>query len=69
MFCMLCGSPTREVKGKLVCDECHRIAEGCCEGAGEKAQAILAEMEEIAAELNAEYGKDAISLPSPRESE
>jgi hypothetical protein len=30
--CPACGGRLAEVKAKLVCERCHRIAEGCCEG-------------------------------------
>ena len=31
--CPACGGRLVEVKAKLVCERCRRIAEGCCEGA------------------------------------
>ncbi|MGI9539934.1 MAG: hypothetical protein ACR2N6_07285 [Miltoncostaeaceae bacterium] len=31
-MCPQCGGPCVEIRGKLVCQRCGRIVEGCCEG-------------------------------------
>lgn len=30
--CPVCGGHLIEIRGKLVCRECHQICETCCEG-------------------------------------
>lgn len=30
--CPVCGGPLIEIRGKLVCSQCHQICETCCEG-------------------------------------
>lgn len=31
--CPVCGGRLVQIKAKVVCERCRRIAEGCCEGA------------------------------------
>jgi hypothetical protein len=30
--CPACGGRLQEIRGKLVCSQCHTICETCCEG-------------------------------------
>ena len=30
--CPLCGGHLIEIRGKMVCSQCHTICETCCEG-------------------------------------